>query len=371
MSVSLHRISEGTTEVFIYPSKGTGKGPGVKENQPFYNPTMERSRDLSVVFLQWFLTQQKKHVTVLDGLAASGIRGVRFAHELTGDFSVVINDHDIQAYTLIQKNIEHNKLNNAVAYNQNLRELLMKNRFQYIDIDPFGSPIYYFADAVQSCTHNGVIACTATDTAPLCGVYPKVCLRRYAAHPYHSVVMHEIGLRILLGALGRDAARYDCGIEPLLSYAADHYFRAYVQIKRGKQYADATIEQIQPVSARLIPMSKLKNDGSVGPLWMGGLEHKKIISHLRTGVFERNVRTKHELWKLLSVLEEEAEMPPFFYTSSDLASSLKVSAPSMKTIVNYLYHRGFLVSRTHFHEVGFKTNAPYPVVKEVFIQQKR
>ncbi len=370
MSSPLKLISEGSTEVFVSLSTISGKGPGSKQEQPFYNPAMEHNRDLSIVFMQWFLSQQKKHVTLLDGLAASGIRGIRLAHELSGDFTVVINDRDPQAYALIQKNIEHNQLINAVACNKNLQEILLHDRFQYIDIDPFGSPVYYLNNAVQSITHSGVIACTATDTAALCGVYPNVCLRRYSAVPYHSVCMHEIGLRILLGVIGRDAARYDLGIEPLLSYAFDHYFRVYVRIQKGKHFANDTMQHIRMIPAQMIPMSKQGDDMFVGPLWMGSLHHTKTVGCLRTCLFQQHVRTKQELWKLLSLLEEEADMPPFFYSTCDIASSLRISAPRLKTVFTQLQQKGFRVSRTHFQKTGFKTTAPYDAVEEVFKKQK-
>ena len=82
------RVIEGSTPVFVFKSKQSDKGPGSKENTPFYNPTMELNRDLSVVIAQWFLNSSQKSLHFLDGLAASGIRGVRFAHELDGDFKV-------------------------------------------------------------------------------------------------------------------------------------------------------------------------------------------------------------------------------------------------------------------------------------------
>ena len=59
------------------------------------------------------------------------------------------------------------------------------------------SPVGFIDSALRSIKNGGIIACTATDTATLCGVYPKVCIRRYGAIPFHSVVMKEIGLRIL------------------------------------------------------------------------------------------------------------------------------------------------------------------------------
>ena len=140
---------------------------------------MEQNRDLSVLVNQWLVNKNEKTMHILDGLAASGIRGIRFANELEGDFdvNVTINDWSEDAYALIKKNLERCGLKNVVASNRNLNTLLSEERFHYIDVDPFGSPVYFIDSAIRGIYNNGIIACTATDTATLCGVYPKVCLR--------------------------------------------------------------------------------------------------------------------------------------------------------------------------------------------------
>jgi len=190
-------ITEGKTEVLVFKDKLTKKGPGSKNKVPFYNPTMELNRDLSILINQWLVNNNEKPMHILDGLAASGIRGIRLANELEGDFDVTINDWSEDAYALIKKNLERCGLKNVVASNRNLNTLLSEERFHYIDVDPFGSPVYFIDSAIRGIYNNGIIACTATDTATLCGVYPKVCLRRYGVRSFHSLVMHEIGLRIL------------------------------------------------------------------------------------------------------------------------------------------------------------------------------
>ncbi|HDQ16097.1 MAG TPA: tRNA (guanine(10)-N(2))-dimethyltransferase, partial [Bacteroidetes bacterium] len=162
-------INEGATEVLVYKNKEYGKGPGSKEGVPFYNPSMELNRDLSVLMGQCMLNGSKEKLKFLDGLAASGIRGLRFANELEGDFEVYINDWDLESYDLIKKNIERSEFENVKFSNSNLNTLLSENRFHYIDIDPFGSPVHFIDSAMRSILNNGIIACTATDTATLCG----------------------------------------------------------------------------------------------------------------------------------------------------------------------------------------------------------
>jgi tRNA (guanine26-N2/guanine27-N2)-dimethyltransferase len=214
-------IKEGTTEVLVNTTKASAKGPGVREGGSFYNPSMELNRDLSILIMQWFLNQSKTHVHLLDGLAASGIRGIRYAHELAGDFDVALNDWNPDSFQLIEQNLQHTQAKNVTCFQKDLNALLSERRYHAIDIDPFGSPVYFIDSALRSILNNGIISCTATDTAALCGVFPKICYRRYGAWPLHCPSMHEVGLRILLGFLCREAAKYDRGIEPLLCYTTE------------------------------------------------------------------------------------------------------------------------------------------------------
>jgi tRNA (guanine26-N2/guanine27-N2)-dimethyltransferase len=326
---------------------------------------MELNRDVSVLVNQWFLNTSTKHVHILDGLAASGIRGIRLAHEMSGDFEVTINDWNDQSFELIQQNIQKNKLANVSVFQRNLNSLLLERRYHSIDIDPFGSPVYFFDAAIRSVYNKGIIACTATDTAALCGVFPLVCFRRYAAWPLHGPSMHETGLRILLGCLCREAAKYDRGIEPLLCYTTDHYIRLYVQIHNGKRAANESMMHYSSIPSKEVPLSQ-GTSNVVGPLWLGAIQKKPAIQEIRTLASTKMLNTKYQLWKLFDLLEEEADASPFFYTTNDLSSLLKQSPPTMEHIFERLRNKGFVVAKTHCTPTGFKTNAPLDIITEVF-----
>jgi len=365
MTSTPHLIKEGTTEVLVSATKKSGKGPGVREGGSFYNPSMELNRDLSILVMQWFLNHATAHAQLLDGLAASGIRGIRYSHELTGDFEVTLNDWDSDSFQLMVQNVQRTQAKNITCLQKDLNVLLSEQRFHAIDIDPFGSPVYFIDSALRSICNNGIISCTATDTAALCGVFPKVCYRRYGAWPLHCPSMHEIGLRILLGFLCREAAKYDRGIEPLLCYTTDHYLRVYVCIKKGRNAANATMNQFSMIPAQQVPLSTDERPW-IGPLWLGTLGQRRVLAEVRTLLFTKELRTKNQLWHLLNLLEEEADGPPFFYTTNDLSSLLKVSPPTMEHLFEVLSKEGYLVTGTHCTPTGFKTNAPFDVIKEVF-----
>lgn len=359
------KIKEGNTNFYVFSNKKEDKGPGSKSDVPFYNPTMELNRDLSVVLCQCFINNNKKNLRFIDGLAASGIRGFRLANELEGEFEIIINDWDLNAFDLIKKNFESFDFDNVLISNEDINVLLSGDDFDYIDIDPFGSPVYYIDSAIRSIKHNGIIACTATDTATLCGVYPKVCFRRYGAVPFHSNVMKEIGLRILLGFICRTAGINDKAIEPLLSYTTDHYFRVYVKISNGVGRANESMKNLQNIKSReTIDYEKTEKD--IGPLWMGKLQNEKIIKELITIVFKKEIGKKNQLWKLLDLLEEESNSQAFFYTTDGLASYLKKSPPKLEILFEKIKSKGYDVSRTHFSPTGFKTSAPIKEIKKLF-----
>ncbi|UCD12907.1 MAG: tRNA (guanine(10)-N(2))-dimethyltransferase [Thermoplasmatales archaeon] len=357
-------VKEGTTKCFVFKNKDSSKGPGSKEGKPFYNPSMELNRDLSIVVNQWFINKCKKPVRLLDGLAATGIRGLRFANEINGEFDVTINDWNEQAFFLIKKNLELNKLEKVIASNKNLNVLLSEKKYDYIDIDPFGSPAPFIDSAVRSVYNNGIIACTSTDTATLCGIYPNVCFRRYGARPFHSFVMHETGLRVLLGFICREASKHDKSMEPIISYSTDHYFRVYVRIRNGKRYANESMENFSVISPKEFFPSNKEQD--IGPLWRGKLHNKTTVKEIRTLLFKKKLNTKNSLWKLLSIFEEEANAPPFFYTTDNFASRLKMATPKMNKIFEKLKSKGYSVVRTHFSPTGFKTNASLGEITKVF-----
>jgi tRNA (guanine26-N2/guanine27-N2)-dimethyltransferase len=48
-------------------------------------------------------------------------------------------------------------------------------RLFQVDLDPYGSPSVFLDSAVQSVVDGGMLMCTATDMAVLCGGNGEVC----------------------------------------------------------------------------------------------------------------------------------------------------------------------------------------------------
>ena len=92
--------------------------------------------------------------------------------------------------------------------------ILESSGFDYIDIDPFGSPNFLLDSSVKRISRGGILAVTATDTSALAGSYPDACRRKYWAEPLRSEMMHEAGLRILIRKGQLIGAQFEKALTP-------------------------------------------------------------------------------------------------------------------------------------------------------------
>ena len=115
------------------------------------------------------------------------------------------------------------------------------DRFEIVDLDPYGSPTPFLDGAVK-CSADGALICvTCTDMAVLCGNSPETCYAKYGAVSLKSKSCHEMALRIVLQCIQAHANRYGRYIEPLLSLSIDFYVRVFVRIRTGqKQCKEST-----------------------------------------------------------------------------------------------------------------------------------
>ncbi len=356
-------IIEGSTALTV-PGNNRDKGPGTRQGV-FYNPAMRTNRDITVLF---GMAEAKEGWTYLDALGGTGAKGIRLANECGKDIGVRVNDQNRDAYSVIKKNIAANNLKNAEASNLEYNALLSDCGFDWIDIDPFGSPVKFLDLAARRTSRNGIISITATDTAPLCGTKPDTCLRRYLAMPLNDRVCHEFGLRILVGNAVRRAAVFDYGLEPVLAYYHGHYFRAYLRKRKGVQVANAALGEIGFVrwdgSQGYSAVKQQPVDGKyAGPLWTGKLWETATVKRMLKAcddTFHRD--TKNILESLLSELQQ----PPFHYHIDDMASRTGTRPLRTDELVASLREAGFGASGVHYSRKGVKTDAGLPELAEMF-----
>ncbi len=350
-------IREGTTELMV-PRGFCVRGPGKSSGDVFFNGQMEFSRDVSVLLGRAIL---QGNGIALDGLAASGARGLRMAKECCSDWRFVINDRNERAADVIRRNAELNGLSGIEVLCRDLRALLGEKRFDYIDIDPFGTPVPFIDAAVQSVHDDGIVAVTATDTAPLSGTYPKTCARRYGALSARSPFSHETGLRILMGYIAREAAKHDRGCEPVLCFYADHYFRCHMRIRRGAGRADKSLANL---GFATYDKDSLRREvtferpaygarGLAGPLWCGELHSHDALHAID---LDAALGTHRRCEKMVGLWRGELSVAPLYYRVDELARHTKSHPPRSARLIEGLRERGATASMTHFDPKGIKTN---------------
>ncbi|MFQ6074219.1 MAG: tRNA (guanine(10)-N(2))-dimethyltransferase, partial [Candidatus Bathyarchaeia archaeon] len=357
----------------------------------FYNPLMEFNRDVAVLALQAYQKTAKRELSVCEPLAGCGVRGIRFAKEVDGVRKVIVNDINPEAAKLAEFNVSRNKLTERVkVVNEDANLLLARyaaprRRFDFIDVDPFGSPVPYMDSAVRALRNGGLLALTATDLAPLCGVHQKACVRKYGGKPLRTEYCHELAVRLLAGCLVMTAAKHDIGVQILFGHSTYNYARVYAVSRHGARRADSSVRRMGYVlhcfscSHRETlegAISTLKhkcpacgsNLGVAGPLWLGELWIGEFCISMRKLAEERELKNQKRILKFFSLIQNETNAPATYYVVDKICDRLNLSVPSLAETIEALREGGFQATRTHFNSKALRTNAPAKVVKETVIR---
>jgi tRNA (guanine26-N2/guanine27-N2)-dimethyltransferase len=377
-------IQEGKVRVLVPKLEAFKKQPAdyAPSKAPvFYNPVMELNRDVSVLAFHAYQRLVNREISICDPLTGSGIRGVRFAAEIRSVKKVVVSDINERSSNLAQHNVHLNGLEDLVTVEHTDANCLLschgapRRRFDIVDVDPFGSPVPYLDSAVRALRNKGLLAATATDLAPLCGVHAKACVRKYGGKPLRTEYCHELAVRLLAGCIATVAAKQDIGVRILFSHSSDHYIRVYAQIGYGAKKADASVKSLGYVlhcfncfhretaktfSARFFencPECDSKMEWA-GPLWLGKIFDlqfcEAMVQENRRTAFRNSVKIS----KLLSLAKGEAEAPATYYVIDKISNKLSSPVPSVIAMLKILRDNGFEAVPTHFNSRGVRTNAP-------------
>jgi tRNA (guanine26-N2/guanine27-N2)-dimethyltransferase len=384
-------IREGKARVLVPNLKAYGVCPqdyAPSKAPVFFNPVMEFNRDLTVLAFQAYQRMINREITICEPLTATGIRGIRFATEIQGVKKVVSSDINLNSTKLAAHNIIINDLQDRMSVKHKDANRLLsehsapKTRFDVIDIDPFGTPVPHLEASVQALRNNGLLATTATDMAPLCGVHAKACIRKYGGRPLRTEYCQELAVRLLAGQVATTAARHDIGTRVLFSHCSDHYIRVYTQIGYGCQKADDSIKNMGyvlhcfnclhretatkpfPDSAAKCPECGTKMDYA-GPLWIGKIFDSPFIDLMIKENAHTAFRNSNKITKLLTLTKGEVDMPPTYYVLDRLSGKFGLPAPSMASFFGALTEGGFTAVATHFNPRGVRTNASASTMQQI------
>jgi tRNA (guanine26-N2/guanine27-N2)-dimethyltransferase len=357
----------------------------------FYNPVMELNRDIAILAVQAYQRVVNREISVCEPLTSSGIRGVRFATEIHGVKNVLISDINQRAFNLAKHNVQLNGLTERVTVHHKDANCLLSchgaphERFDVVDVDPFGSPVPYLDSTIRALRNNGLLAVTATDMAPLCGVHAKACIRKYGGKPLRTEYCQELAVRLLAGCVATVAAKHDIGIRVVFSHCSDHYVRVYAEIGYGAKKADESVKSLGYVlycfnclhreTAKDLfakHLAQCPECGSkmdyAGPLWLEKMFDKQFCELMIREKAHNAFRNSEKIAKLLSTATSEAEAPVAYYVVDKISNKLGLPVPAVGALLQALRDNGFQAFSTHFNSRGIRTDAPALTIQK-FLQK--
>ncbi|UCD03153.1 MAG: tRNA (guanine(10)-N(2))-dimethyltransferase [Candidatus Aenigmatarchaeota archaeon] len=353
-------INEGSASIYV------PRQPMTKRAEAFYNPEMEYQRDITMSALRVF-QKRAGPLAVCDPLAGTGVRSIRIAKEVPGIGSIVANDLNPLAVRVLKKNVHAQRLGRLIDIrNRNANDLFLEHPrgFDFIDIDPFGSPINYVFNSGYALKSRSMLACTATDTGALCGAFPSTCFSRYGIRAYKTDFYKELGVRVLTTSVMLELSKHGMAFTPAYAHA-NHYFRTIGQVRKSKSAVTEQFREIRFVfycPSCLYRSSETNRECPgcgrrmhiMGPLWSGKIKDSKFCMEMLKELEMAGYRKTKELRTAIDEIDE-----PFYYDLHRLFRARRRSPKRMEDIMNTLEDSGFVVSRTRFSGTGLKTNAPY------------
>ncbi|MCS6831668.1 MAG: hypothetical protein RMM08_11965 [Armatimonadota bacterium] len=350
----------------------------------FFNPRARLSRDFGVLALRAEADLQGHRLHVIDLMAGVGARGIRYALEAPVE-RIVLNDGNPAAVEAIRYNLQLNAIPSDVKVEVVCEQVhrlcyavrLRDERFDWVDLDAFGSPSVYWHAASLVPRWDGVLYLTATDMAALCGKLRDPAVRHYGAVTRPWECGDEVGARVLLGALQQSAGERGLYYDPLFVLDEGYAMRIAVRLRYGAstfpvQHVGWLVKCMGCFSQTTLPLHVTVGRCRVcdsedvqwaGPLWTGSLHDPEFL-HL-ISVAARKAGHQAVL-RLLRLMIDEVDSPAGYYAAPELGKRAHLRRlPPVDGLVQQLRQEGYIASRTHFETAGFKTNAPYPVIQRI------
>lgn len=336
----------------------------------FFNPAASLNRDVSVA-----ITEATGGSTFCDAMSGVGARGVRVAKEVGHVKRVALVDINKGALRAARRSSVLNRVAGKCEFSSSETRSYLFSRysgdekFDYVDLDPFGTPVRRLQAGVWATSAGGVLSVTATDTAVLCGVYPRVSRRRYGASSLSCHFSHETGIRVLIGALARAAAQMDTGVEPVFAHSTRHYIRVFVKVNPGASRADEALGRLGyvtwcPHCGTASVSESLQSTCSAcgkrakvaGPLWVQGLTAPRVLKEAAEAAAGMGLASAARLIRSVEGLDG---FPPWSYSIEKASSSLGVATVPEQLVLRHLAGGGWKAMRTPFEKTGIKSDASY------------
>lgn len=385
-------IKEGEVTLLVPTQSVTQMEP--PKFPAFFNPAAKFNRDISILIYRHFIDQSRKNISFVDSMCGLGARGVRVGKEIPQIQKVVFNDFNLLSAQTAKVNAMINNIyHKSDFYTSETCNFLscsanFDNRATVIDLDPFGTPAPFLDCILRGVENEGMISITATDTAVLQGVYPRVCYRKYYGIPLRTRYSLEIGTRLLLSSTALVASRLDLYINPIFAHSYRNYVRIYCKVSKSNYLANKISDKLGYIfhcfecGYRGL-MKKCPSDIECplcqkrmrmgGPLWVSHMFDKNVILKILAEIvqsktkmtnIERYVKqNKDPIKKFFEIASKELDHIPYHYNSDEFGKIMKNSTHPLSKIIDKLIHDGYDTSPTIFSSTGFKTEANIQEIK--------
>jgi tRNA (guanine26-N2/guanine27-N2)-dimethyltransferase len=349
----------------------------------FFNPRARPARDLGVLLA--CTMAHRRPPRVLDLMAGCGLRSLRYGLE-AGVRSLWANDADSQRLPLLRTNLavleDHCLLRRTTHTAQRLLAdcLLRGERFDFVDLDAFGTPHSLVPLALEAVALDGVLYLASTDGRGPTGHDKTGAVRRLGASARSHPASWEQGLRLQIGLLARAAWSQGRGLEPVMSFSDGRTFRTAVRLRRhpsrGEEAAlgltafchgcgDQQVQSLlklkrwHPCTCSPFGRSALAVNG---PLWVGPLQHPATLEAMVGEAALHPLTLSRDGGALLELLRGDRGWPARCWPHALLARQLGCAPPPLKRLVDRLREEGFLAAKSGVMPGQLRSDAPWRTI---------
>jgi tRNA (guanine26-N2/guanine27-N2)-dimethyltransferase len=312
-------------------------------NNTFYRPESKIVRDLGVLAAA-IAQKERGSLRVLEVMSGSGVRALRYWLESGADW-LWVNDGNPEIEPTLAANLESllQQKQGKITY-KSAQEVLLEC---YLEKDRYDL--------------------TNTDGRTLTGHNLENSLADYGAYARNHPAAHEQGLRLIIASLQLESARLGLGITPVFSFFFGQSYRVMVRLTANRQLNSHNYGFLGYCHScgeyQSVPWPKLgkivcSGDGQpltlTGPLWLGSLHDRLYLEKMADLADQWQWK---KVVKLLEIMREENDFPPYFYSFREIGRRGKLDLPKREDLIAALLEQGYRAAATHINPQAVKTNA--------------
>ncbi len=327
-------------------------------------------------------------------MASTGIRSLRWGLEstliykklksITSELEIWANDADINAFKTLNQNLsqlENTKISLKI-HKENAERLLCNTYLQdkfvdLIDIDSFGCPNYLLQPTFRVLRFNGFLILSNTDARSITGHDRKSGIRKFGALSRVHPASWEIGLRLQISAIAKQASIIGRGIKPLVSYSDGRSFRICIQFKKNVENNSENkigfiVRCDKCGDQAAIPLYDFKDWDVCNcmkksghriinvPLWIGEIQCPIYLQELINIADIGEIPVAKKTKTFLKKAKKDPGLPSCCWSISELASKLSLTKPpKTQLLTKALQSMGYIGLSSSIMPGQIRTDAPF------------